>query len=48
MIHTRVLFKVVIRNEHMQYIATWFTLSAATLVMWIVRVRPQLLRRVPK
>lgn len=36
--------EISIRNEHMQYIVTWFTLSAVTAVMWGVRVRPQLSR----
>ena len=31
--------QVVIRNEHMQYIITWFSLSAITLAMWLARHR---------
>eukprot|EP00039_Didymoeca_costata_P007982 m.106770 g.106770 ORF g.106770 m.106770 type:complete len:288 (-) comp13901_c0_seq3:258-1121(-) len=34
-----------IRNEHMQYIFTWFTLSGATLAMWFVRFRRALFKR---
>lgn len=26
--------RITLRNEHMQYILTWYSLSAATLVMW--------------
>lgn len=41
--------QVNIRNEHMQYIVTWFALSAATFGMWLVRVRPdRLLSKIPK
>lgn len=39
-----------IRNEHMQYIITWYSLSAATLAMWYFFRRgptQQALRRVP-
>lgn len=39
--------QITIRNEHMQYIITWFSLSACTLAMWVVRVRPdKYLRRI--
>ena len=26
-----------IRNEHLNYLITWYTLSAATLAMWYIR-----------
>lgn len=26
-----------IRNEHFQYLATWFTLSAITSAMWYIK-----------
>lgn len=32
--------QITIRNEHMQYIITWFGLSACTLGMWFVKFRP--------
>eukprot|EP00040_Diaphanoeca_grandis_P024964 m.137922 g.137922 ORF g.137922 m.137922 type:complete len:296 (-) comp29959_c0_seq1:94-981(-) len=37
--------KVTIRNEHMQYIATWFGLSLATTAMWFTKYRPDRLFR---
>eukprot|EP00041_Stephanoeca_diplocostata_P015457 m.295434 g.295434 ORF g.295434 m.295434 type:complete len:314 (-) comp20039_c0_seq3:2289-3230(-) len=40
--------KITIRNEHMQYIVTWFTLSVVTLGMWFARVRPDRLLRISK
>lgn len=27
--------RVTLRNEHMSYIITWFSLSAATFYMWV-------------
>jgi len=32
--------QITIRNEHMQYIATWYSLSALTLVGWFIRFKP--------
>lgn len=29
--------RVTLRNEHMSYILTWFTLSGATSYMWYVK-----------
>lgn len=29
--------RVALRNEHMSYILTWFTLSGATSYMWYVK-----------
>jgi surfeit locus 1 family protein len=41
-----------IRNEHMQYILTWYALTAATLVMWVfvkpsVKAPKSMARRLP-
>lgn len=36
--------QVKIANDHMQYIVTWFSLSAVTLVLWFLRARPVIAR----
>ena len=41
--------RVVLRNEHLNYIITWFSLSAATLFLWYqLRKRPSSMFKGPK